>query len=135
MLALHVDKNGLLVALQIDVEAVDDLRSAGAARRDQSLSPDLGLDEFEHGVGRIRSLLVGEIHPGVEPDIDTTRHDPEIDVWGHRAMTAAADDGARLDGFEAVTAALEIGARPAPTPEIAVDRLVLLVGGMGVATL
>src|SRR5216684_6218299 len=128
--ALHVDENGLLVALQIDVEDVDDLRAAGAALRDQGLAPDLGLDDIEYGVGRIRSFLVGEIHPRVESDIDATRHDPEIDVRRHRAMTAAADDRARLDGLEAIEATLEIGTRPTPAPEIAVDRLVLPVRGM-----
>src|SRR6266849_2666446 len=131
--ALHVDENGLLVALQIDVEGVDDLRPARTALRDQCLAPSVGLNEIKYGVGRIRSFLVGEIHPGVEPDIDATRHDPEIDVRSHRAMTAAADDRARLDGLEAVKATLEIGTRPTPAPEIAVDRLVLPVRGLVVA--
>src|SRR5262249_51068076 len=62
----------------------------------------------------VRCMLVGKTHPGVQPDVDPPRDNPEIDVRGHWTMASPPDDGARLDRLETVNACFEICAGPAP---------------------
>src|SRR5205814_10043573 len=119
----YIEEDRLPIALQVDVEPVDDLGAPLFARRDQGAAPDLGFDEVEDGIGGVRGLLVREVHPSIEPDIDTARDDPEIDVGGHRAMPAAPHRGTRLHGLEAVKPGFEVAAGAAPAAKLRIESL------------
>src|SRR6516162_6664961 len=131
-----VEEDGLALALQADVEAVDRAALAAfgvLALADERLAAALPLDEVDHRVLRVRLGLVAEVHAGVQADVDASRDDPEVHVRGHHA-TVAAHHRPGLDGVEAPDACLEIAGRATPAAKVRVDRLVgLAVAGVVVA--
>src|SRR4029453_17941853 len=96
---------------------------------DQSFPPRRRFDDVEHRICGIGHLFIGKIHACTEPDIDATRHDPEIDMRCHGA-TASSNNCAGFDGPKPVSPALEITTRPSPASKILVDGLVLPIGGV-----
>src|SRR5262249_41989438 len=91
--------------------------------RDQRRPAHLLLDQVEHRIGRVGGCLVGEVHAGVEADIDATRHDPEIDVRRHGSVPATPRHLTGLDGLEGVEAGLEVRAGASPSAQMVVHPL------------
>src|SRR4051812_8452752 len=101
---LCVEKYRLALALQVDVEDVDDLPVPLFPVRDQGVAPHGMLDDVEHRVLRVQLSLVGKIHSGRHPDVDPAGEEPEADVRRHRIMPVPGRNGTRLDGLESVQA-------------------------------
>ena len=58
-------------------------------------------------------ILIGEIHPRLQANVDATRDDPKGDMWGH-LLTIGEHNRAWLDGLNGPLARLVIAGKPRP---------------------
>src|ERR1700733_15384807 len=125
-----VEKDCLPIALQADVECVNDDAVALGTGRDQRL-PTLGwIDDIQHRVLRVRRFLIAEIHTGRQADVDAPRREPNVDVRSHRLSALAANDASRLDCADGVNARRKICPRSRPSTKSLIEWLVLVFGGV-----
>src|SRR3546814_6940747 len=124
--ALDIEEHGLLVALHVDVEAVDGNAAMLLARRDQRGAP-LRRHREQHRIALVRRL-VREVDAGVEVGQQAAHEDDDVDV--RRLLVV---DRAGLHGVEH-EAVLRIGAGAA-APEAPERDVAARVSRVGVASL
>src|ERR1700733_11926756 len=118
----------------MNVEHVNICPLALLPPRQKGLPPDRGFDYAQHRILFVQGGLVRKIHAGGEPDVDATRHQPDIDVRSHWLVAATSDHRTGLDGIESENAGVEGGSRTAPAAKLGIEQLVcLLVGRMIIA--
>ena len=71
-----IEEDGFVFALQINIEAIDDLRPAHLALGDEGLAAHFPLNQIQHRVGLVGILFVGEVHPRVEANINPAGDHP-----------------------------------------------------------
>src|ERR1700676_184448 len=128
-----IKEHRLPVALEMDIEGVDDGAVTLGPCSDQALASLRLLDDVQDRILRVRRFLVAKIHAGGEADIDAARGQPEIDMRRHRLAALAAGHASRLDGANRIKPGVEVGAGPGPAAKALIERLVLLVGRVVVA--
>lgn len=86
-------KHRFPVALDVDVEHVGRFAILHGSLCDQRRTPLLLLDRARNGIVRgIGRCLIGKVHPRIEPDVDTARDHPDVEMWRHRPASATAGD-------------------------------------------
>jgi hypothetical protein len=94
-----IEEDGFVFALQADVETVDRHVVTDRPAWRSGCAAVFPFDQVQDRIGGVGLGLVLEIHPGVEPDVDPARDDPEVQMRRLNADVPTLGLS-RLDGLE-----------------------------------